>query len=147
MAYTDATIAAPTSPQNFIPTNRVHSEFFLHGGPRLPVDEGGDSGMVYVRYSDTVLYTLKRTPSFEGQLYWSTAEPDGLGGYTISLTGASLYIAVKEAQSDSASNIYYKLVWKPVMRTAAIEYLDPTTGKTWDPVGLYTCNPPHLCPG
>jgi hypothetical protein len=142
MAYYPAKYLAPTVPQNFVSTNRLHSEFFLYGGPRLPVDQDGYDGtntpLTMVVYSDTIVYELKRVPSFEGELYWSTAISDGQGGYTIFRGRGRLYIAIKNEVSGF-------LVWKPVVPSHFDSYLDPTTGRTWDPLGAYTCNPSYLC--
>lgn len=152
MAYYPAAIIAPTVPQNFIPTNRVHSEFFLHGGPRLPVDAGkvtaSNPGFMLIRYSDDILWGIKRIPSFEGELFWSSAVPaDNPDGFVVTRGKASLYIAVSEQVPMPNSAPIYSLVWKPVVPSHFDTYIDPTTGGTWNPVGLYQCDPPHLCSG
>ena len=133
MAYYPSAIIAPTVPQNFVPTTRVHSEFFLHGGPRLPVDEGKASdsnpGFVLLRYSDDIVFGIKRTPSFEGELFWSSARAaDNADGFVVNSSKASLYIAVSEQVPMPNSPPIFALAWKPVVPSRFDIYIYTATG-------------------
>lgn len=125
---------------NFIPTNRTNSTFRIIGGPRLPgylwilLDANGDP------------YTLNLAPFYEGQLIYSNALGDDPDNYTISRYSARLFVAVKTSTSGALLSGNGNLKWVPVVNYYFEQYIDPSSGETWDPVRSYVCDPPYLCP-
>jgi len=121
---------------NSISTNRIVSSFKIIGGPRYP----GTRSLV--RDDDTGnWFYLDFTPQYLGQLMYSNTTGEGLNTQAIQYA-ARLFLAVNDPASVDPNG----LKWVPVVNYYADSYLDPTTGKEWDPVATYVCDPPYLCP-
>ena len=150
MTVIQPTITGATSDINSSPTSFRHSTFVVKGAPR-PVSNGIDAKVWVPKDSvlpeeDSIYKEVSLMPTYSGELFWSAAT----GTYpnlVITENSAQLYISVHHSLVPAAlaqpfRNEYY---WVPVILDSVTSYLDPATGKDWDPVGLYVCNPPYLC--
>lgn len=125
---------------NSIATNRIVSTFKIIGGPREP------GYIYYILDDDTGNYVpLNLKPQYLGQvMYSNTVE----ASYTPIKNKARLFLAVQNTSTASPSNFFEpnELKWVPIINYYAEFYIDPSTGKPWDPVAGYVCDPPYLCP-
>lgn len=134
------TFIGKTTELNIISTNRVTSTFKIIGGPREP-------GYFYlIRNDSTGDYdTLDLKPQYAGQLVYSNTVE---AFYDPIKYKARLFVAIEETEDIFSPETfsYGRLKWVPVVNYYHEYYIDTTTGKEWDPVAGYVCDPPYLCP-
>lgn len=149
MAVTQPSVSGTTADINSVPVSFNTSTLVVKGGP-VPMSNSVSASVwvpkdALIGDSNTIYTELDLTPSYEGQLFWSAATGT-YPNYVITPTSAQLYISVHISKIPPPlpllRNTYY---WVPVLLDKAVSFIDPATGRTWDPMGAVTCNPPYLC--
>lgn len=119
---------------DLISTNRLNSTFRITGGPKKfdTIDIiGPDLGGKF--------FLLDLTPKFVGQLMYSNTLE--INGQIVSLPfNARMFLVVRDPVTQERLGVP---VYSYYLNSTINEY----TGEAIDPVGIYTCDPPWLCPG
>lgn len=150
MAVSQPVITGTSTDVNYVPTGNRLSTFTTKGAPR-PISNSLEANVwvptdSLVATTSSIYKNVIYEPDFVGQIFWSAAFGD-FSSYTITETSAQLYIAVPYTWITHVTlpRLRNDLIWVPVILDPEVSYKDPATGKVWDPMGAYVCNPPYLC--